>query len=498
MKWQSLLLVAVLLLSGIRFPVYAQKPVVITIGHPNIWSLEQAHYLLSRMRSQNLQLSNKAPGQDDLDPNAANGIRIQTLKMLLDISATLDMPLGSTNRLISSDQRFNQRRRQDLLTRMDTLYSDLDRVTAELAILKVERERLNQENADDATKKLKDAEIAAATVRQDTTKERLKVTSDEMKNLTSAEGTLSGPKLEKNDSRLPEAIVDTILKNKDSFRGDARLSASTMLDNHIQLQYEMIAKQLTLLRDEVAPGERLVFLELPASFYTTPGRADEKVAQVWWHIDGYRMVDEYQKGIRELNQLLSETFLLYMQGRMTWLQWIKARTKIDLARQELEKKELARNAQNRQRIMQGVAQPMPSPVSIKANPHLAGPSDAYYVASGNPGEIFVPLAAMDQKWRHSVRTIDLIPRQSSLNVNDIQDTIKAGRLSAAFSFLFGFGAKVDFQRQRELYEQYLHQEIFASGLRKRRTDVWLDLRTHTRNKENCARPKNFLRDFGGA
>ena len=277
MKWQSLLLVVALLLSGMRFPVYAQSPIVITIGHPNIWSLEQAHYLLSRMRAQNLQLSNKAPDSDDLDPNAANGIRIQTLKMLLDISAALDTPLGTTNRLISSDKRFNQRRRQDLLTRMDTLYTDLDRVTGELAVLKVERERMNKENADEATKKLKDAEIDAATVRQDTTKERLKATSDELKGLTATDGKLEGPELSKNDSKLPEAIVDTILKNKDSFRGDARLSASTMLDNHIQLQYEMVAKQLTLLRDEVAPGERLVFLELPASFYTTPGRAEEKV-----------------------------------------------------------------------------------------------------------------------------------------------------------------------------------------------------------------------------
>ena len=103
MKGQSLALVVILLLSGLRFPVYAQRPIIITIGQPNIWSLEQAHYLLSRMRAENLQLSNRRPTQDDLDPNAANGIRIQTLKMLLDISAALDMPLGRTNKLINDD-----------------------------------------------------------------------------------------------------------------------------------------------------------------------------------------------------------------------------------------------------------------------------------------------------------------------------------------------------------------------------------------------------------
>ena len=65
-----------------------------------------------------------------------------------------------------------------------------------------------------------------------------------------------------------------------------------------------------------------------------------------------------------------------------------------------------------------------------------------------------------------VRTIDIIPRQSSLNVNDVQDTTKSMNLAGAFSFLFGFGAKVSYQRQRQLYEQYMHQEVYASGFGK--------------------------------
>ena len=44
--------------------------------------------------------------------------------------------------------------------------------------------------------------------------------------------------------------------------------------------------------------------------------------------------------------------------------------------------------------------------------------------------------------------------------------MKSGAFTAAFSFLFGFGGKVSYQRQRELYEQYIHQDIFASSFGK--------------------------------
>src|SRR6185503_11051585 len=63
-------------------------------------------------------------------------------------------------------------------------------------------------------------------------------------------------------------------------------------DNHIQLQYEIISKQLTLLRDEVGPGERLVFLELPQSINATQDKAENKLAQVWWRIAGYTTVNK--------------------------------------------------------------------------------------------------------------------------------------------------------------------------------------------------------------
>jgi hypothetical protein len=70
----------------------------------------------------------------------------------------------------------------------------------------------------------------------------------------------------------------------------------------------------------------------------------------------------------------------------------------------------------------------------------------------------------------TVRTIDIIPRQSSLNVNDVQETVKSTGLMGAFKFLFGLGVKTNFQRQREQFEQFLHQEMYASGFGKGDSD----------------------------
>jgi len=84
------------------------------------------------------------------------------------------------------------------------------------------------------------------------------------------------------------------------------IAAILRLDNHIQMQYEIISKQLTLLRDEVGPGERVVFLELPQSINATQDRAADKMAQTWWRIAGYTTVDKDMVFQLELKRLSNE------------------------------------------------------------------------------------------------------------------------------------------------------------------------------------------------
>src|SRR2546423_11934645 len=89
------------------------RPVVISFGQPNIWSLEQAHYLLARMHRQNLDLQTATLG--DLDPNATNASRIDILKTLIEAGVKFDQAVALNNQLLKNDKAFNSQRRQELL-----------------------------------------------------------------------------------------------------------------------------------------------------------------------------------------------------------------------------------------------------------------------------------------------------------------------------------------------------------------------------------------------
>lgn len=71
---------------------------------------------------------------------------------------------------------------------------------------------------------------------------------------------------------------------------------------------------------------------------------------------------------------------------------------------------------------------------------------------------------------HLVRTIDIIPRQNAVNVNDTKERVSKTGIFAAVSFLFGFAGKFTYERQHEQAEQFLNQELFTSGFGKGEAD----------------------------
>ena len=82
-------------------------------------------------------------------------------------------------------------------------------------------------------------------------------------------------------SKLPASVFDSAFKDVtkkliDRFNEAPKLNASLRLDNFLQMQYEIIAKQLTLLRDEVGPGERIIFLEMPQTVNASYDKANKK------------------------------------------------------------------------------------------------------------------------------------------------------------------------------------------------------------------------------
>ncbi len=465
-------------------PVEAQQPVNISFGQPNIWSLEQAHYLLAKMQAANLELKNKPPTETDLDPNAIHGTMLEQLKSALAVSAEFNGINGTNNAMLLRSKNFNLARREELLKKRDEVRDKNERLTEELAKLKVDLAAQKLAGKPQGEIDLKETEI----------KEKTGVQAEVAGRLTSIETELTAlPAFPSGDFKattatdapanttLPGSVLDKLVSDANpKIKSDPKLNASTSLDNHINLQYEMIAKQLTLLRDEVGPGQRLVFLELPHSIYTTPGKGDNRIAQVWWHINGYASVDKIkhlEKMKVQLNNALeTET------TKLKKLEAVKEQAKIDSqsqkeelqelngaiheikeaiadADQEIKRDQTRQSAEHVQRYKQNGA--------LKETDLLKNMEESDLVDVRESEFDKTKIAA--QK-KCLVRTIDLIPRQSSLNVNDVQDKVRSWSIAALFTLISGFGVKGSYQQQRELYSQYLHQEIYASGFGKGETD----------------------------
>ena len=464
--WVSLTL-ALTMTLGPALHAWAQttgvrRPIIISFGQPNIWSLEQAHYLLARMRDQSLDLKTRMPDTSDLDPNESNGTRLRSLRTFLGVGVGFDQAAGLQNSLFGEDAKVNRARRQTLLANRDQLQTQLLAASDDLEARKVERETMNVNGASDAEKKLKDAEVAQAATKKTALSDNIADVDKQLGALSVQGGTLTSPTPpDAATSKLADSVADKMLGSDDfkkELANDVRLNAETVLENHIQMQYEIIAKQLTLLRDEVGPGQRLVFLELPQSFYTVPDKANRKLAQVWWHVDGFYKSPPPSP---TPTPSTSPTPCATPTPSPT-----------------------------------PPATPTPTPAPTPRMPFIADANAWYERMIKNPynGDAPVPTAdilrnltpanfekvdiyanwhpdgdqsrSVSESRGSQIRAVDLIPRESSLNVNDIQDQVKNFNLAGAFSFLFGLGGRIDFQRQRRLYEQYMHQDIFASAFGK--------------------------------
>lgn len=434
------------------------KPVVISFGQPNIWSLDQAHYLLSQLRERSLSLT--AKDLTELDPNETHGTRIDFMRQLFELVTEFKQPAPAPSPGASPAQ--------------------------------------------------------TPTAFPAGTPERVASTD-----------TLQG-------SLLSSILSDADLRKR--LFSDPKLNAITRLDNHIQLQYEIVARQLTLLRDEVRPGERLVFLELPQSIYTADDKADDKLVQVWWQVEGYseknvrkKLEDAITLTSARINALLADPSVSSLasqeksirdrieeEERLRYLQE-EAGEGVELKAADRERlsvlmadppdmsthpchservkdfcrgnsgepcrqrrdacskyRELSYWEQSREALEREAREEKDRDFRRAVESLVQrGPADFGELPAGT-GEKAAEAAekysevgnADNAAARTAVRTIDIIPHQSSLNVNDVQETVKSSFIAASFSFLFGLGARTSFQRQRDQFEQFLHQELYASGFGK--------------------------------
>ena len=559
-----------------------QQPIVISFGQPNIWSLEQAHYLLARMHRTNLDL--KTVTLPDLDPNETNSSRISIVKTLLDAGFKYDEAIGINNKLLKSDKTFNSGRRQELLTRRSSLQSESVQLSREISQLKSAKTKTS-----DQDEKIRlDAEIEAKTEEKAAVKEEISQVDEELKGMTSANGNFESVGTDSSGfdkTKLPDSALDAIIKEKaKDFAVNPTIASSQRLENHVQMQYEIIAKQLTLLRDEVGPGERLVFLELPQSINTSQGKADNKMAQVWWRIGGYTKINRQAIFSKEVENLKTQINKLKIADKINADEQNPLKNNLfDLTKQladlEIVFNKLCDKKKEQQDSLKKLEAMVDSPdcqnkkkkleislknleFSIKETENALKETDeaihanddrqvrlqrenakfsqmltslytkyeklklqevtfsmdkeqktvdrllqkggekngdivtktreilrqnpAKYFVAGSENELnsgaersFIDIESGASNSRgmntsflknNAVRTIDIIPRQNAVNVNTTKETVKATGIVAAFSFLLGFGGKINYQRQSENLEQTLNQELYTSGFGKGSTD----------------------------
>jgi len=496
-RWLVIYLCAVLLFSLLPVTAAAQtkaqKKVQVQLGKPNVWSIGQAHYLLASMRQVNRGLKTHMPSADELNPSAANATRIQILKTMLNAEVQFSQKDAVGNQAAIRENQISLQNREAAQAALPEKQKELEPLNAELLAInttiaekqaKVDRMAAARNlqahptatppvNAPPATKEEDDlaVEVAKLTVAKTDIERRRNDVAAEVASLKStATGTVGGPTLTQPEfSTAPRPLVGDlsplISKALDKAANTTpSVAASIALDNYLAMQYEIIAKQMTLLRDEVGPEERVIFLELPTSLYTVPCKADNHMIQLQWQVEEYfedddRLADGKSQELR------------------TDFEDIE-RQKIEELKRIRSKKESIRKLTPSEKEAQATAYGRSEPSSTDDyiyNWKLVRGTETdkknqkeerlkYSVFGLDANEVTGPEAV--QPRRYSVRALDIVPRQSALNVNATYNTVSQVNFLGALKFITGLGIKVDYQRQQELYEQYLQQEVFASGYGK--------------------------------
>lgn len=463
--------------------------VQIRIGKPSVWSMGQAHYLLAQMRQKNRTLQTKMPDEATLDPNSINATSISILKTLLDVRGEYNQKLAVENSQARREESINLQRRDEArlklagkLNERDDLIFRIEDMERKLARLSKEKELRDKERedepltAEDRARELRIADLEstltssnAAKTRLDSEITKLETTATANVGATSLTAasvpTDAGGSLPTLDN-LKDYITHSIGQVK-----QPSLSASIALDNYIGMQYEIIAKQLTLLRDELGPDERIVFLELPSTIYTVPDKADDYLVQLRWKVKHYYKSDPDPDAHKD--------------SRTEW-------EKIETGLYDVGISELSGQCAEDVQPLQGNEQPeKPTPTPTPTHALLnwlwrflnlqdsqLNKNEGWRCVNPSPGDQDKSIKSVRDGMqtrepnlrRSAVRALDVIPRQSALNVNETYATANKKNFLGVFKLLTGLGLQVNYQRERQLYEQFLQQEIFASGFGKGREE----------------------------
>ncbi|HEV2990707.1 MAG TPA: hypothetical protein VG759_19880 [Candidatus Angelobacter sp.] len=462
--------------------------VLVDIGQPNIWTLEQAHYLLERNRSRDLGIAAKDVG--DLDPNETVGFRLDVLKTLFSGQIQFDQTTGVKNQVALQQFKVDTDRFNRLRARLDDLRGQQTDLGSQLATATQDLMDLKEKQKQATDPKL-DLQVAEAQDKVTALTARKGAVDSEASALTSQVAT---PPALQFSSTLPSGtggsasvigntdLLDKLLKNVPDGVNQSKLAASIRLDNFINLQYEIVAKQLTLLRDEAGPNNRVIFMELPQDIYATqkfkpypdlPALWGHHLVQTWWRIS--RLVTA--ESCAESGECPAKD------------QEFRAPDLSDIC--QLWKSDILTKIQQREDAAYHPGLTIcPVELGTERFTTINDPcaQDGCHQAPQTPQDH--SLAGLKWDWLHRWKIADvvfdnnekekpprsatsnmpyvleLIPRQGALNVSDAHSTSRAFGFSGLFGFLTGLGGGARFERQHDEFSQFTQQEVFASAFGK--------------------------------
>lgn len=91
------------------------RVIIVNADQPNVWTLEQAHYLMAQMHRRSLDLRTK--NLEEFDPNEIAGLRFDVLRTLVELGVAFDDANRVTNSLLLRNRSFNAGRREELIIR---------------------------------------------------------------------------------------------------------------------------------------------------------------------------------------------------------------------------------------------------------------------------------------------------------------------------------------------------------------------------------------------
>jgi hypothetical protein len=389
------------------------KPVCVEMGTPSVWSLQQAHYLLERNRMLNRTLRAKPLGE--LDANGVNSERMDIRQTYVGISGEFDQKARIENSLAMQKREDQVAAKAANDARIRQMRARRDQLAGERAELQFELDTMNGTSASKAEAAAKQAEINRLSAQINILNQQIadlgtaNVEAVTLANTTAVEAgaaaRLTGTSLDAGKALA--ARVGT---------KEASMAASSMLDNNLNLQNEILAKQLTLLRDEAGPQQNVIFLELPQSIYTANTWGDDYMVRTKWRVRGLLVRMDEQKGEYD-----------YENERAVNLCTIVKKAR-------------------------GI--PFAHDMRIRNLDCVQGPVDdkrqfEYKVENG-----------------HAARAVELIPAKSYLHVNDFHSSTRTWNIMALAKTVLGLGLRLDYQNRREAYENFLQQEVHASAMGK--------------------------------